>query len=589
MGFIFVLSSAPSLPPSRLARETVHRADDGATRALRLLHLLLALSLASAAARAQSVAATTAPLSGAPATPALVDPLRACSDLLGVDLVDVGGAGSRITSAARASNRGVAVCAVEGVLAPSIGFKALLPLQAWTGRYLQVGCGGLCGRVSLEVGAADGCAPLEAGGFAIASTDMGHQGMGGEFGQDPHKREDFAHRGVHLTAIASKRLLRALYGRDAAHAYFTGCSDGGREALVEAQRHPEDFDGIVAGAPAMNFQVQNSLYHAWQARSNTGADGGAILSASRLPLLHRGVLDQCDGLDGQQDGVIVDPRACRFDPGALLCRSDPPEGAADCLTAAEVEAARRLYDGPRDAATGERLTIGGPQPGSELAWAGVFVPRAADQPIFSAKIALDALRNLVFESNPSAGFSLNDVRFDRATFDRLRPLHPLYDATDPDLSAFAAKGGKLILWHGWADPHISPINTIAYHEAVERSIGKQRTQTFERLYLLPGVYHCSGGEGPSLVDLLTPVIDWVERGVAPDTVIARSPRLGQVDAAAAVERSRPVYPYPSVARYRGKGDPNEASSYVRAAPLVSAETPAWAGSDFYRPFPRRQR
>ena len=526
------------------------------------LLLVPAMTLVPAGGRAQSSAGTVA-----------------CSDLPRVDLVDVGGSGSRVTSAAEVATRGVAVCAVEGILAPTIGFKVQLPLRAWAGRYLQVGCGGLCGRASLEVGAADGCAALEAGGFVIASTDMGHQGMGGEFGQDPRKREDFAHRGVHLTAVASKKLVRAFYGRDAAHAYFTGCSDGGREALVEAQRYAGDFDGIVAGAPAMNFQVQNSLYHAWQARSNTGADGEAILAASRLPLLHRAVLDRCDGLDGQVDGLILDPRACRFDPGALLCRANPPQDAASCLTAAEVEAVRRLYDGPRDAATGERLANGGPQPGSELAWAGVFVPRAAGQPIFSERIALDALRNLVFESNPPSGFGLNDVRFDRATFDRLRPLHPLYDATDPDLSAFAGKGGRLILWHGWSDPHISPINTIAYHEAVERSLGQPRTESFERLYLLPGVYHCSGGEGPSRVDLLTPMIDWVERGVAPDAVIASVPR-GPAGGA----RSRPVYPYPSLAKYRGTGDPSAASSYVRAAPLVSAETPAWAGSDLYRPY-----
>lgn len=510
------------------------------------------------------------------ARPAQQGSTRACSELLGVDLGGVGGSGSRVTSATQASDRGAAVCAVEGVLPPTIGFKVQLPLRTWTGRYLQAGCGGLCGRVSLEVDAAEGCAPLEAGGFVIASTDMGHQGMGGEFGRDPQKRADFAHRAVHLTAVASKKLIRAFYGRDAAHAYFTGCSDGGREALIEAQRYPGDFDGIVAGAPAMNFQVQNSLYHAWQARSNTGADGKAILAASRLPLLHQAVLGQCDRLDGQVDGVIVDPRVCRFDPGVLLCRSNSSEDATKCLTAAEVEAVRRLYEGPRDAATGERLTIAGPQPGSELSWAGVFVPRAADQPIFSERIALDALRNLVFESNPEAGFGLKDVRFDRATFDRLRPLHALYDATNPDLSAFAGRGGKLILWHGWADPHISPINTVAYHDAVERSMGRRRVGTFVRLYLLPAVYHCFGGERPSLVDLLTPAIDWVERGVAPDAVIARSP--GQET------RSRPVFPYPAVAQYDGKGDPNEASSYVRAAPLFSAESPDWAGSDFYRPY-----
>ena len=187
----------------------------------------------------------------------------------------------------------------------------------------------------------------------------------------------------------------------------------------------------------------------------------------------------------------------------------------------------------------------------------------------------------MFESNPESGFGLNDVRFDRATFDRLRPLHTLYDATNPDLSAFAGRGGKLILWHGWADPHISPINTVAYHEAVERAMGRRRTETSVRLYLLPGVYHCFGGEGPSLVDMLTPLIDWVERGVAPDAVIARSPGREA--------RSRPVFPYPAVPRYDGKGDPNEASSFVRAAPLFSAESPDWAGSSFYRPYLARPR
>jgi hypothetical protein len=191
---------------------------------------------------------------------------RTCADLLELDLTDIGGVGSRVTHAAGAQDRGVAVCVVEGTLAPSIGFRVQLPQTIWTGRYLQVGCGGLCGQVSLRVGAAEGCAPLGAGGFAIASTDMGHQGQGGEFGRDPQKREDFAHRGVHATAVAAKKLIRAFYGREAERSYFSGCSDGGREALVEAQRYPEDFDGIVAGAPAMNFQVQNSLYHAWQAR-----------------------------------------------------------------------------------------------------------------------------------------------------------------------------------------------------------------------------------------------------------------------------------------------------------------------------------
>lgn len=537
-----------------------------------------------------------------------------------MDLTAVGGAGSRVTKAGETTSRGIAVCSVEGTLAPTIDFRVDLPTKNWSGRYLQVGCGGLCGRVSLEVGAAEGCPVLGAGGFAIASTDMGHQGMGGEFGRDPQKRADFAYRAVHLTAVAAKALIRGFYGREPAHAYLTGCSDGGREALVEAQRFPADFDGIIAGAPAMNFQVQNGFYQAWQARSNTGPDGKAILLAGRLPILHNAVLKACDALDGQADGLVSAPGACRFDPSTAQCRAG--QDTKTCLTPNEVAVVRRLYDGPRDPATGERLTVGGPQFGSELAWTGVYVPRAPGQPIFSEQIALDALRNLVFETDPPPGSTLADLRFNRATFDRLRPRHPLFDATNPDLSVFAAHGGKLILWHGWADPHISPLNTVAYHEAVQAQMGKARADAFERLYLLPGVHHCSGGEGPSLIDLLTPMMLWVERGQAPDAIIARqaapgrgngfgqpggaagrgagpgAPPLGMApgdtapspgadmrpEPPPAPSRNRPVYPYPFVAVYDGAGDPDQASSYRRGGPLAAVRIPGWAGSDFYRPY-----
>ncbi|EGH44764.1 feruloyl esterase, partial [Pseudomonas syringae pv. pisi str. 1704B] len=325
------------------------------------------------------------------------------------------------------------------------------------------------------------------------STDMGHQAADEHFGDDPQKRADFAHRGVHLTALASKKLIAAFYGRKAQYAYFSGCSDGGREALIEAQRYPDDFGGIIAGAPALNFQVQKTLYHGWMARSNRGADGKPILLASRLPLLHKAVLEQCDLLDGQIDGLIADPRICHFDPAALQCKAsaDP----TTCLSAEEVATVRRFYEGPKDPVSGERLTLGGPQPGSELAWAGVFVPISADQTVYSEKAALEAIRNVVFEKNPPAGFDLNALDFDKKTFDQLRPLHALYDATNPDLSPFASRGGKLILWHGWADPNVSPLNTLAYHEGLEAEMGKTRTEAFSRLYMLPGVYHCGGGGG----------------------------------------------------------------------------------------------
>jgi feruloyl esterase len=532
---------------------------------------------------------------------------------------------------------------VEGTLAPSIGFKVMLPTKTWTQRYLQLGCGGLCGNISLEAGAADGCAPLDAGGFVIAATDMGHQGMGGTFGRDAQKRTDFAYRAVHLTAVAAKRIIETFYGRPAAYSYFNGCSDGGREALVEAQRFPDDFNGIIAGAPAMNFQVQNSFYHAWQARSNTGPDGKPIVLADRLPLLHREVLRQCDALDGDTDGLIADPRVCHVKLEPLACKAGSAGERGEtrdpaCLSAVELEAVRRLYDGPRDARTGRRLTIGGPQPGSELAWAGVFVPRSAAEPIFSKIIALDALRNLVFDTDPPANFDLADFSFDEATFNRLRARHPLFDATNPDLSAFAKAGGKLILWHGWADPHISPLNTIAYHDAVGKFMGGS-ANGFERLYLLPGVYHCGDGEGPSKVDFLTPLLDWVERGAAPQAVATRPgernrrpggfgqppalvkaarrgpsqdkpmpevPRGAAADdhppfeafalpespvaaGAVAMTGPRPLYPYPMVTTYDGKGNRSASSSYMPREPAPVQQPVEWAGSDFYSVYVRMVR
>ncbi|WP_122518178.1 tannase/feruloyl esterase family alpha/beta hydrolase [Pseudomonas syringae] len=526
----------------------------------------------------------------------VVTPVTACAALTQTDLSDIGGSGSRVVSASESSRDGVAVCAVEGLLAPQIGFKLELPTTTWAQRYLQVGCGGFCGHSDSRPGVADSCKPLKTGAFAVASTDMGHKTIDTTFGDDPQKRADFAHRGVHLTALASKKLIQTFYGRKAEYAYFTGCSDGGREALIEAQRYPEDFNGIIAGAAALNFQVQKVLFHGWVARANTGPDGKPIILASRLPILHKAVLAQCDVLDGQIDGLISDPRLCRFDPSVVQCKVSADN--AKCLTAPEVEAARRIYDGPKDPASGERLIVGGPQPGSELAWAGLFVPVSADQPIVSQQIAEQSIRSLVFETNPPEDFKLADLRFDKSTFERLRPLHALYDATNPDLAPFASRGGKLMLWHGWADPQVSPLNTLAYHEAVEAHMGKARTESFTRLYMLPGVYHCGRGEGPSEVDLLTPIMAWVEKGQAPGAIVARQYQPKPVDKVVAASlpafmtredisnrgRTRKVFPYPYMAEYDHKGYSKRANSYQRSEPLTAEKTPKWVGSGFFQPY-----
>lgn len=566
-----------------------------------------------AAASTDATATSAAQPGTGPAALGVVMPKAACADLAGFDLAAIGGMGSRITATVETTNRaGTTVCAVEGTLSPAITFAVQLPTQSWTQRYLQIGCGGQCGSIAGNVGAADGCAPLNSGGFVLAATDMGNQDQDGAFGKDPVKRADFAHRAQHLTAVAAKALVEAFYGQPQKYAYFTGCSDGGREALIEAQRYSDDFDGIVAGAGALNFMAQNAVFQAWQAVSNTGPDGKPVLLAPRLPILHKAVLAACDTLDGLEDGLIANPLACHFDPARVQC----PAAAGD--TAAEVAVAHKFYDGPRDPATGTRLTAGGPQPGSELAWAGVYVPQTADDPIFSEMVSLPVLRNMAFETDPPAGFTLADMRFDLATFDRLRARHRLFDATNPDLSAFAGKGGKLIVWHGWSDPHISPLNSIAYYTAVRQFMGAERTDAFARLYVFPGMYHCANGERPHQIDLLTPMLAWVEGGVAPDAIEARQPAqaaasdfgvprgaggrsggmgaspapapgtqaaaLGPATASSAeVERSRPVYPWPHVAAWNGKDDPTIAASFTRGAAIDFA-MPDWAGADFFKPY-----
>jgi feruloyl esterase len=563
---------------------------------------LAAAVLAGLVVLAPSLAAAAAPAAGLAALEP-VKPAGPCEALAQADLAAA--VGAKVILTAQTVSVGPApYCAVRGTIAPKIGFEVRLPTEGWTQRFVQLGCGGLCGTLAIRPEHDADCTPVTGGATVLASTDMGHAGGGmgnGAFGKDPQLRADFAWRGVHLTALAAKALIARYYGRPARYAYFYGCSDGGREALMEAQRFPEDFDGIAAGAPAMNFQVQNTFYHAWQARSNLGPDGLAILTAAKLPALHRAAVAACDAADGLKDGQITDPRACRFDPAAAQC---PPGQAPsdDCLTAAEVEVARKFYAGPRDAA-GHRFTLGGPQVGSELAWRGVYVPDTPSGRMMSPDAALQVIKYLAFDPNPPETATLRDFRFDQATFDRLAALHPLYDSTDTDLGPFQRRGGKLLLWHGWSDPHISPINTIAYYDGVQAVLGEARTRAFARLFLFPGLYHCGGGDGPAEFDVLTPLMAWVESGQAPDRIVAGravgAPPPGPPPAGGAAladrppprpagpvttDRTRPVFAYPLVARYSGQGSIDTADSFVAGQPLVQdPKAYAWAGSAFMSP------
>ncbi|NVO23967.1 tannase/feruloyl esterase family alpha/beta hydrolase [Donghicola mangrovi] len=562
-------------------------------RALPALHVPIILAL--------GLPMHTVTASAAPADLPAVAPSGTCGQMLDVDLTDIGGTGSTVKTAQETTSDGIPVCSVTGTLAPEVNFQVLLPMTSWTQRYLQLGCGGLCGNITLRSGASSGCQTYSDGGFVVAATDMGHTGNSGEWGLNDTQRADFAYRSQHLTAETAKRLIGQFYGQDAAYSYFNGCSDGGREALMEAMRFPHDFDGVVAGAPAMLFQVQNTLYHGWMAASNYDAEGEVIVTSDKLPLIAAAVTQACDALDGVADGLVSQPALCDFDPKTLICA----EGAdpATCLTAQQADTVAKFYAGPQDLGTGDYLTAGQVQYGSELEWQGVFVADHKDDEIFSAKIVDPVLKYLAFET-PNPDFALSDLAFTTETLDALRPRHPFFDATNADLSDFQTAGGKLILWHGLADPHISPANTLSLHNAMIGFMGEEAVNSFERLYFLPGVGHCGGGQGPSNLDLLTPMMDWVEGGVAPDAVMTSStsvvsnfgmPDLGDgapqgrpepaiLGVAPLPDMTRPIYPYPYTAAYSGAGNVTDGANWSRGEPAQIVNTRAWPGADLFGAF-----
>ena len=510
-------------------------------RALRfamLLTTLLTYLITGSVSRAQRAPTGPPPAPVLAALPA-VAPVVDCEKLASVDVSDAVGAKTHITSAqSRQDGSPAPYCRVLGYVEPAVKFEVRLPLTTWTQRYVQTGCGGLCGQLSIRLGNDEGCYPAQHGELALASTDMGHSGgMDGQFGEKDYRlRIDFAYRGVHVTALAAKALIAAYYGRQPRYSYFSGCSDGGREALMEAQRYPEDFNGITAGAPAMNFTTQNTFYHGWNAVENTDANGQPILTADKLPILHKAVLQACDAADGAKDGLISDPLSCRFDPTVVECKAGAP--AVSCLTRAQVEVARAIYEGAHDA-NGNKFVLSGPLPGSELAWAGVYIPMAGDTHTLSPMIATGTLKYLAYDKNPAPNYALKDFQFTPASFKAATQLHNVYDATDPDLAPFEKAGGKLILWHGLADPHISPLNTIAYYTIMNKVMGADAVKSFARLYLFPGGYHCGGGEGPFDFDLTSAIMSWVENGSAPFMLIATHTKGGMTGPIAGVPNGMP--------------------------------------------------
>ncbi|MYW63402.1 tannase/feruloyl esterase family alpha/beta hydrolase [Streptomyces sp. SID8379] len=521
---------------------------------------LLASLAAVFALVAGSTLALADPASGGAA--AGIAPAMACSGVTGLDLAAAApGAPFEISSAkevaADANSLGDwAYCDVQGVIAPQIHFQLRLPQTGWQADYLQLGCGGLCGSVNTgSAPASNGCVPLTDGAFAVASSDEGHSQGGGLFSTDPTLRADFGYKSDHQLALAAKAVIARYYGRAPAHSYFDGCSQGGHQALTEAQRYPDDFDGIVAGAPANNFTALNTFSHAWTAQSVFLNGGPATLTTADLAPLHKAVLEGCDA---PADGIITDPLKCTWDPASIRCRAGQTSTAsAYCLTADQVTTLRRIYAGPTDE-HGRLLYPGYQLRGSELNWPGVIVPTTATGTTGDMNFVKETIRYQIFDS-PQPTATYKDIEFTAAYYKKVMRLgEGMYDATDPDLRAFKKAGGKLILWHGLGDQHIPAVGTMAYYKAVQKEMGgASATSDFARLFLLPGVAHCGGGQGPDSFDALSAITAWVTKGKAPQSLLTTSE-----DKDGNVTASRPAYAFPYVAQNTTGGPADDPSSYT---------------------------
>jgi hypothetical protein len=479
-------------------------------------------------------------------------------------------------------------CEIAGMSRPTtdsvINFTLWLPPQEdWNGKYLQLGSGGWGGVIQTP----ELIAPL-AQGYAAAETDDGHQSqdMLGALTPTwamghPEKLIDFGYRALHETATQSKATLQGYFNKPASRAYFKGCSDGGREALMEAERYPDDFDGIIAGAPANNW-THHFAGFIWNELA-LNAKPESQIAAEHLPAIEKTALAACDALDGVKDGLIEDPRKCHFDPSVLLCHG---AAGADCLTHAQIDALIKIYAGPKNPKTGEQI-FPGYEPGTEAepgAWVGWILP----SPQFPQGSIQSSFGNgyfsLVVYEDPKWDWHTMD--FDRDVKAADEKTASILNSYNPDLRTFRDHGGKLIQYHGWGDAAIAPRNSINFYEKVTsflsrypdpRAADAQDVQGFYRLFMVPGMGHCTGGPGPTNFgnaapqpgtpvdaehDVLMALDRWVTQGVAPDKLIGTGktgadPKSGS----GGVPLTRPLCPYPKLARYKGQGDTNLAGNF----------------------------
>jgi feruloyl esterase len=445
-------------------------------------------------------------------------------------------------------------CRVSAAIKPSkdseIRFEVWMPVSNWNGKLIGLGNGAMGGSISYGSMAA-----ALARGYAASSTDTGHEGTGqdGSFALGHREKViDFGYRAVHEMTVKAKLIIAAYYGREPKFSYWYGCSTGGRQALAEAQRFPADYNGIVAGAPAL-FLTHMQAASIWKAQAIRKNPGG-LVPPSKLLLIHNAVLASCDARDGVKDGLLDDPRLCNFDPKTLECKG---EDSPDCLTAAQITVVRAFYSPTVNPRTKAEI-FPGLLPGSELGWSSDVGRMYADPPDITKTLATAYLRYAVFQ----------DAKWDYMTFDfdsgmalADRIDDGVTRATDPNLRDFFRSGGRLLQYHGWSDPSISPLNSINYYSSVVEFMGgAANVRDSYRLFMAPGMDHCGGGDGPNTFDSIRAIEEWVEAGKAPDRIIASHIRDGKA------ERTRPLCPYPQVATYKGTGSTDDAANFSCSVP-----------------------
>jgi len=436
-----------------------------------------------------------------------------------------------------------AFCRVALTVLPQIHIEIWLPKDSWNGSYRGEGGGGYAGQVSYG-GLAEGIRR----GYATASTDTGHAASaGGSFAlnQDGTLNKqligDFAERSLHELATKAKAVIAAFYGNAPKHSYWNGCSTGGRQGLMAVQRFPDEYDGLVVGAPAINWDrfIPSELWPQVVMNKTVGAP----ISAAKLTAATRAAVAACDASDGVMDGIIGDPRKCTYDPGALVCKGGD---GASCLTPREADAIRKIWNGPTNA-SGQRLWFG-LERGTPLN----FLAGGNPFPIATAHFQYWIRKNAAFDWR-----TLSEADFDADFRTSQKEFHDVIGTDDPRLDAFRKHGGKMIIWHGDADPLIFPRGTINYYERVlAANGGAKRVTDFARLFMAPGVGHCGGGDGPAPTALFETVVDWVEKGTAPKTIAASRKRPDGTTLA------RPLCPYPATAKWTGTGSTDEAANFV---------------------------